>query len=158
MGLAPRTFHFLSSVEARLLSFPLNHRIPWNHQRVFPLPLGATLERLLATYASRKVAFRAVQVCWSSGSFEHSRVYVSYSPDCSRNFSATDCIYSSCMMSFARLDFRCAASITFMNCGIPSASLKSVFINWGISTASTVCSPKQNSVIWSRSLRAVTFL
>ena len=30
-----------------------------------------------------------------------------------------------------------------MSCGIPSASLKRVFVTWGISTASTVCSPEQ---------------
>ena len=78
-----------------------------------------------------------------SGSFYHSRFSVSYSPDCSSDFSAIACIYLSCMTSFSRLEFCCAASTAFKNCEIQSALVKSVFINWGISTASTVWSPEK---------------
>ena len=38
-GLAPRMLDFLSSVASCSFSFPLKHRIPRNHQRVFPPPL-----------------------------------------------------------------------------------------------------------------------
>ena len=38
-GLALRTLCLLASVAARSFSFPLKHRIPQNHQRVFPPPL-----------------------------------------------------------------------------------------------------------------------
>ena len=66
----------------------------------FSSPSQAASARLFATYASRKVAFHAVQVCWLSGSFHHSCVSLSYSPNWRINFSATACIYSSCMTSF----------------------------------------------------------
>ena len=124
----------------------------------FSSPSWAVSERLFATYASWKTVLNTVQVCWSSRSFDHSRVSVSYSPDWSSNFSATTYIYSSRMTSFYRLDFFCATSIALMYCGIPSASLLWFFITWGICTASTVCSPEQNLVRWLRSLRAVTFV
>ena len=39
-GMDPRTLYVLASVVARFFSFPLNHRLPRNHQRVFTLLLG----------------------------------------------------------------------------------------------------------------------
>ena len=43
----------------------------------FYFPSLAALANCLATYTSLKVFFHAVQVCWSSGSFDHSLVSVS---------------------------------------------------------------------------------
>ena len=121
-------------------------------------PSLAASERLFATYAARNVVFQSSQVWSSSGSFDHSRVSVSYSPDCRSDFNATACNYLSLITSFARFDLRFADSIAFINCGTPSESLYSDFIIWGISTASTVCGPAQNCVRWSSSLRDVTFV
>ena len=112
----------------------------------FYSPTLAASTRLLVTYAARKVVLHSAQVCLFSGIFKHSRFSVSYSLDWSRDFSATARRYSSLMTSFARLGFFCAASIALINCGIPSLSLNSFFMTCGISTASMVCSPEQNSV------------
>ena len=48
-------------------------------------PSLATSARLFAIYASLKVVFHYIQVFWSPGSFDHSLVSVSYSPDWSIN-------------------------------------------------------------------------
>ena len=56
-------------------------------------------------------------------SLPRSGEYETETREWSSDFSATSCIYSPFMTSFARLDFCCTSSIAFMNCGIPSALL-----------------------------------
>ena len=89
----------------------------------FCSPSLTASERLFATYTARNMVFQYSQVWSASGSFDHSRVYVSYSPDCRSNFNATACKYLLLITSFARFDLRCATSIALMNCGTSYESL-----------------------------------
>ena len=77
----------------------------------FCSPSLAASERLFATYAAQNVVFQSSQVWSASGSFDHSRVSVSYYPNCWSDFNATACKYLSLITSFASFDLRCAASI-----------------------------------------------
>ena len=137
VGISQKNLYALVAIAACM------RRLPRNHRRFCPL-----FPWLLRPVSSPhtpplKVVFHAVHFCWSSGSFNHSLVSVSYSPGWISDFSDTACIYSSCMTSFAYLDFFCPAFIALMNCGIPSALVKIVFISCGISTESTAWRPKQ---------------
>ena len=57
--------------------------------KVFCSPSLTASERLFATYAAQNVVFQSSHVWSASGIFDHSRVSVSYSPDCRRDFNAT---------------------------------------------------------------------
>ena len=133
--LAQKNLYALFSIAARVSCLPQNHQrvcplLPW---MLRPVSLSHTPPQKLFSTPSRFVGHREFSITPSFWFHTHLIEVAISVPQ-----RAYTCLL---WPVFYRLDSRCAASIALMNCRIPSASVKIVFISCGMLMALTVWIP-----------------